>query len=193
MTEISTFPVPTIAQVDGIATAAGCQLVASCDLAIATETSKFGTPGVNIGLFCSTPAVPLLRTVPAKKHAMELLLTGELLSAQRAYDIGLINRIVHIADAAVSNNENESELRQKQLSILLHQEVQSLASIIASKSSGCIRTGLLTLRQQQGLPLEHAYRIAEARMVDDLLGENSKEGIEAFLTKRKPSWYDSTT
>jgi enoyl-CoA hydratase/carnithine racemase len=121
---------------------------------------------------------------------MELLLTGESISAQRAYEIGLINRIVHTGDVAITD-ENESEQRHKQLSMLLHQEVQSLATIIANKSSGCMRTGLQTLRRQQGLPLEDAYRIAEQRMVEDLLGDNAKEGIDAFLTKRNPSWHDS--
>lgn len=171
MSEIATFPVPTIAQVDGIATAAGCQLVASTDLAVATASSRFATPGVHIGLFCSTPAVPVLRTV-AKKHAMELLLTGEMISAQRAYDMALINRIVEY-------NSNSDEL---------HQQVQSLASSIASKSSSCIQTGLQTLRAQQSLPLQEAYQVAERTMTQNLLTGDASEGIEAFLNKRKPSW-----
>ncbi|CAB9520856.1 hydratase domain-containing protein 3, mitochondrial [Seminavis robusta] len=193
MTEINTFPVPTIAQVDGIATAAGCQLVASCDLAVATVSSQFATPGVRIGLFCSTPAVPLVRAVASRKHVMEMLLTGDLISAQRAYEIGLINRIIIVADDDdshhhVEDDDNDKLQRQQQVSRMLHQEVQSLASTIAEKSSPCIRSGLQTLREQQGMLLTDAYPVAERTMVENLLNPDAKEGIDAFLNKRKPKW-----
>jgi len=175
MMELSTFPVPTICQVDGIATAAGCQLVASCDLAVATSASRFATPGVHIGLFCSTPAVPLVRSVASRKHAMEMLLTGDLISAQRAYEIGLINRVVD-----VGKDGSES---------VLQEEVQQLASKIASKSTSCIRVGLQTLRQQQSASsLAEAYAMAECTMVNNLLSDDAVEGIGAFLEKRTPHW-----
>jgi enoyl-CoA hydratase/carnithine racemase len=168
MTEIATFPVPTIAQVDGIATAAGCQLVASCDLALATATSRFATPGVHLGLFCSTPAVPVVRTV-ARKHAMELLLTGDMISAQRAYEMALINRVV-------------GDLHEDP------QQVQNLAASMASKSTVCIQSGLRTLRAQQHLPLHEAYQLAEKAMAENLVSGDAAEGIDAFWKKRKPSW-----
>jgi len=178
MMELSTFPVPTICQVDGIATAAGCQLVASCDLAVATSASRFATPGVHIGLFCSTPAVPLVRSVASRKHAMEMLLTGDLISAQRAYEIGLINRVVDVG------KDDDTDTRNA-----LHDEVQQLASKIASKSTSCIRVGLQTLRQQQSASsLEEAYAVAECTMVDNLLSDDAVEGIGAFLEKRTPHW-----
>lgn len=187
MIEISTFPVPTIAQVDGIATAAGCQLVATCDLAIATSTSKFATPGVNIGLFCSTPAVPLVRTV-ANKHAMEMLLTGDLISAQRAYEIGLINHVVSLPTTTSSDNPPTKEEHQ-QLCQLLEENVHNLAMKIANKSKSCNELGLSTLRCQRTLSnLEDAYQVAEQAMIHNLQMDDATEGIDAFLSKRPPSW-----
>ena len=185
MADIASCPIPTIAQVDGIATAAGCQLVASCDLAVATSTSRFATPGVNIRLFCSTPAVPLVRTV-AKKHATEMLLTGDMISAQRAYEIGLINRVVGLRK---EDGDNVDQIEQQILSKQLDEEVQKLALKIAGKSSSCIQTGLRTLYVQQTCAsLEDAYKLAEANMVENLLDEDAAEGIDAFLGKRKPNW-----
>jgi enoyl-CoA hydratase/carnithine racemase len=189
MTELATFPVPTIAQVDGIATAAGCQLVASCDLAVATSTSRFATPGVHIGLFCSTPAVPLVRTV-SKKHAMELLLTGDLISAQRAYEIGLINRVVQISQKKEKLYEDDPQQQRMAMSSLLDDEVKKLASSIGRKSNPCIQKGLETLRKQRELPLAEAYQVAEKTMVNNLLSEDAVEGIDAFLHKRTPQWSD---
>jgi len=162
-------PLPVIAKVDGIATAAGCQLVASCDLAIASETSRFATPGVNIGLFCHTPAVALARNV-GRKAAMEMLLTGELYDATHAQRIGLINRVVS--------------------SEALDAEVQSLAAQIASKSSAVVAYGKRTLNEQMGVAnLEEAYEIAGEAMVQNAAGfDDAAEGIAAFTEKRSPAW-----
>lgn len=191
MTVIATFPVPTIAQVDGIATAAGCQLVASCDLAVATSSSRFATPGVHLGLFCSTPAVPLVRTIH-RKHAAEMLLTGDMILAQRAYDMGLINRIVNLPNNDETENDSPDE-RQRKLSTLLHEQVQTLAASIASKSKPCIMTGLHTLRvQQECAHLEDAYSLAEDAMVRNLLTKDAVEGIDAVLGKRAPQWTDTS-
>ena len=196
MTEIATFPVPTIAEVDGIATAAGCQLVASCDLAVATSSSRFATPGVHLGLFCSTPAVPLVRTIH-RKHAAEMLLTGDMIFASRAYDMGLINRIVDLpSNDIISGYETDNDCpdkRQQKLSSLLHEQVHALAASIASKSKNCIMTGLHTLRaQQECAHLEDAYSLAEDAMVRNLLTKDAVEGIDAFLGKRAPQWTDTS-
>jgi enoyl-CoA hydratase/carnithine racemase len=182
MMEISNFPVPTICAINGLATAAGCQLVASCDLAIATcTTSKFATPGVNIGLFCSTPAVALLHNSNlAYKHVMEMLLLGDSISAQRAYEIGLIKD-----NYDNENNNNESDYNNDDA---FQQAVYQLANKIVSKpSTACIRLGIQTLRkqQQQQLGLQAAYQLAQETMVQNLIVDNDAimQGIQNILNK----------
>lgn len=160
-------PKPVIAQVQGIATAAGCQLVASCDLAIAATTAKFATPGVNIGLFCSTPMVALSRNVP-RKAAMEMLLTGEMIDAGEARRIGLINRVI-AADA-------------------LESEVMALASKIAAKPRATVKTGKEAFYRQLEMPLAEAYDYASKVMTENMLDADAREGIGAFLEKRDPKW-----
>jgi enoyl-CoA hydratase/carnithine racemase len=160
-------PKPVIAEVDGLATAAGLQLVASCDLAIASDKATFCTPGVNIGLFCSTPMVALSRNV-SRKQAMEMLLTGETIDASTAKDFGLVNRIVP-----------QQYLRQV---------VDKYAAVIAAKSPQALRIGKAAMRAQAGLPLPQAYDIAVATMVDNMFADDAKEGIGAFLGKRMPEW-----
>ena len=161
---------PVIAQVAGVATAAGCQLVASCDLAVAGESSRFATPGVNIGLFCSTPMVALTRTV-APKHALEMLLTGDMIDATEAHRIGLINRVVpdpRLADAT-----------------------EELARTIASKSPMTVALGKAAYWKQRDLPLADAYAHTSRVMVDNLATNDAAEGIGAFLDKRSPTWIGS--
>jgi len=158
-----------IACVQGVATAAGCQLVASCDLAVATKDSRFATPGVDIGLFCSTPMVALSRNVNPK-HAMEILLTGELISAEHAHRIGLINRVVE------SGKELETSL--------------ALAAKIAEKSGRALRTGKKAFYEQAHMSLSEAYDYASNIMVENLLDLDAKEGICAFLEKRAPEWQE---
>ena len=162
-------PKPVIAEVDGIATAAGCQLVASCDLAIATNDSKFATPGVNIGLFCSTPMVALSRNV-AKKHAMEMLLTGDMIDSKNAKAIGLIN-----------NHVSKDLLMEKTLSI---------ANKIANKSAMTVKMGKQAFYIQSELELSEAYKYTSKIMVENMLKEDAKEGIDAFINKRSPDWKD---
>ena len=162
-------PKPVIAEVDGIATAAGCQLVASCDLAIATNDSKFATPGVNIGLFCSTPMVALSRNV-AKKHAMEMLLTGDMVDSKNAKAIGLIN-----------NHVSKDLLMEKTLSI---------ANKIANKSAMTVKMGKQAFYIQSELELSEAYKYTSKIMVENMLKEDAKEGIDAFINKRNPQWTD---
>ena len=162
-------PKPVIAEVDGIATAAGCQLVASCDLAIATNDSKFATPGVNIGLFCSTPMVALSRNV-AKKHAMEMLLTGDMINSKNAKAIGLIN-----------NHVSKDLLMEKTLSI---------ANKIANKSAMTVKMGKQAFYIQSELELSEAYKYTSKIMVENMLKEDAKEGIDAFINKRNPKWTD---
>jgi len=163
-------PKPVIAEVDGVATAAGCQLVASCDLAVASETSLFSTPGVNIGLFCSTPMVALSRNVTSK-HAMEMLLTGEMVPAARAAEIGLINRV------ATAEALSETTL--------------ALALTIASKSSHTLAVGKRAFYAQAEMALPEAYDYASQVMVDNMLAHDAEEGIGAFIEKRVPEWQDS--
>jgi enoyl-CoA hydratase/carnithine racemase len=163
-------PKPVIAEVTGIATAAGCQLVASCDLAIAADTAKFSTPGVHIGLFCSTPMVALSRNV-ANKHAMEMLLTGDMTPADRAAEIGLVNRAV-AADS-------------------LRDAVMEMAGKIASKSSMTLATGKRAFYAQREMPLTDAYAYASQVMVDNMLARDAEEGIGAFIEKRAPQWQDA--
>ena len=160
-------PKPIIAEVSGIAAAAGCQLVACCDLAVAGKSARFITPGVNIGLFCSTPMIALSRNV-SNKAAMEMLLTGEMVSADKAEHIGLINRVTDDAD--------------------LKQETTALAELIASKSSLTLKIGKEAFYKQKDMPLSEAYDFASRVMVDNMLEHDAKEGIGSFLEKRKPKW-----
>jgi enoyl-CoA hydratase/carnithine racemase len=167
MLKINRLPKPVIAAVDGLATAAGCQLVASCDLAICTDTSTFCTPGVNIGLFCSTPMVAISRAAH-RKQAMEMLLTGETIDASTAKDFGLVNRIV-----------------PKQY---LAQVVDKYANVIASKSPLTLRLGKEAFYRQIDMPLDQAYHHAARVMVDNMLTRDAAEGIGAFLDKRHAVW-----
>lgn len=169
MTSIVKHPKPVIAEVHGLASAAGCQLVASCDLAIAADTARFCTPGVNIGLFCSTPMVALSRNV-SSKHAMEMLLTGDIFDAEDAARMGLVNRVV-------SPNE-------------LAETVDALAAKIASKSAVTVKTGKQAFYAQADLPLEEAYAYTARVMTENLLQRDAEEGIAAFIGKRPPQWSD---
>ena len=167
MQSIVTCPKPVIASVQGIATAAGCQLVASCDLAVASTDAGFATPGVNIGLFCSTPMVALSRNV-SRKHAMEMLLTGDILPSDRARELGLVNRVVAPDD--------------------LQGATLALAEDIASKSPKTLKIGKEAFYAQAELPLAQAYDYAGRVMVTNLLERDSREGINAFIEKRPPQW-----
>jgi enoyl-CoA hydratase/carnithine racemase len=169
MQAIVNCPKPVIAEVTGIATAAGCQLVASCDLAIAADTAQFSTPGVHIGLFCSTPMVALSRNV-ANKFAMEMLLTGDLTTAARAAEIGLINRAV--ATEA------------------LRDATMLMARKIAFKSSMTLATGKSAYYAQREMELSDAYVYASGVMVENMLTSDAEEGISAFIQKRAPKWQD---
>ncbi len=169
MQTIRSIPQPVIAKVQGMATAAGCQLVAACDLAVATNDSRFATPGVKIGLFCTTPMVPLVRSIPAKV-AMEMLLTGQPLSAQRAYEVGLINRVV-------DSNELDATIDQY------------CQSIIAS-SPMTIRIGKEAFYRQLFLSEPQAYKDAVDVMTDNVMKADAQEGMQAFLEKRPPQWTD---
>jgi enoyl-CoA hydratase/carnithine racemase len=169
MQAIVNCPKPVIAEVTGIATAAGCQLVASCDLAIAADTAQFSTPGVHIGLFCSTPMVALSRNV-ANKFAMEMLLTGDLTTAARAAEIGLINRAV--ATEA------------------LRDATMLMARKIAFKSSMTLATGKSAYYAQREMELSDAYVYASGVMVENMLTSDAEEGIGAFIQKRAPKWQD---
>lgn len=160
-------PKPVIAEVAGLASAAGCQLVASCDLAIAADTARFCTPGVNIGLFCSTPMVALSRNL-SQKHAMEMLLTGDVFDASDAVRMGLVNRVVPA---------NE-----------LSEAVSALAAKIASKSMVTVRTGKQAFYHQLDLPLAEAYAFTARVMTENLLLRDAVEGISAFIGKRPPLW-----
>lgn len=170
MQTIVALPQPVIARVHGPASAAGCQLVASCDLAIAGELAGFATPGVNIGLFCSTPMVALSRNV-AHKHAMEMLLTGEMISAADAARIGLINRAV--PDAS------------------LDAEVEQLAQRIAGKSRVTVALGKAAFYRQAEMDLASAYDYAARVMTENMLKKDAEEGIDAFIEKRDPVWKDA--
>jgi len=163
-------PKPVIAAVHGIATAAGCQLVASCDLAIATEDARFATPGVHIGLFCSTPMVALSRTV-TRKRAMEMLLTGDMVDAPTAAEWGLINRAVPAAD--------------------LMTETMALAEKIASKSPATLKVGKEAFQHQSDLSLAEAYAYASDVMVNNMMTDDAEEGIAAFIEKRPAVWQGS--
>ena len=169
MQQIVKLPQPVIAAVQGPASAAGCQLVASCDLAIASAAAKFATPGVDIGLFCSTPMVALSRNV-ARKHAMEMLLTGEMISAEDAARIGLINRVVP------AGQERQAAL--------------ALAHRIAGKSSHTVKLGKEGFYRQAEMGLAEAYDYVSQVMVENLLSADAEEGICAFIEKREPTWED---
>lgn len=167
MLKISHLPQPVIAEIDGLATAAGCQLVTSCDLAICTDSSTFCTPGVNIGLFCSTPMVAVSRAAH-RKQAMEMLLTGETIDASTAKDFGLVNRIV-----------------PKQY---LQQVVNKYAAVIASKSPQALKIGKEAFYRQAEMGIAEAYDFATGVMVENMLGRDAEEGMAAFLGKRMPAW-----
>jgi enoyl-CoA hydratase/carnithine racemase len=167
MRSIVRCPKPVIAAVQGPASAAGCQLVASCDLAVAAERASFATPGVNIGLFCSTPMVALSRNVP-RKRAMEVLLLGEMLPAQAAADYGLVNRVVPASR--------------------LMEEALGLARLIASKPAATLAIGKEAFYRQIEMPLAEAYDYAAGVMVTNMLHAEAKEGIGAFIDKRPPDW-----
>jgi enoyl-CoA hydratase/carnithine racemase len=167
MLGILKLPVPVIARVHGIATAAGCQLVAQCDLAVASSEARFAVSGVNFGLFCSTPSVPLLRNV-APKRAMEMLLTGEFISAQQALDWGLVNRV-----AAPDQ---------------IDAEVAKLVDSILEKPRAAIAMGKELFYRQRGMGIEAAYQLAGETMAVNMIHECAQEGVSAFAEKRKPSW-----
>ena len=169
MQSIVNTPKPVIAEVAGIATAAGCQLVASCDLAWADKAAQFSTPGVNIGLFCSTPMVALSRNI-SNKHAMEMLLTGTMISAQRAAEVGLINGVVDSTELTTTT--------------------MAMAQQIAAKSSKTLAIGKRAFYEQQPMSLSDAYSFASAVMVDNMLIQDAQEGIGAFIDKRLPTWSD---
>jgi enoyl-CoA hydratase/carnithine racemase len=169
MQQIVNLPQPVIAAVQGLATAAGCQLVASCDLGVASAEARFCTPGVNFGLFCSTPMVALSRNV-VPKHAMEMLLLGQPVPAEEAYRMGLINRVVPAGEEVAA--------------------AQALAAVIASKSTLTVKTGKAAFYRQIDMTLAQAYDHASAVMVENMLARDAAEGIEALLTKREPRWED---
>src|SRR6476659_3667047 len=169
MQQIVNLPVPMIAAVQGVATAAGCQLVATCDLAIASTGATFATPGVDIGLFCSTPMVALSRNV-ARKHAMEMLLTGDAVSAEDAYRIGLINRVVK------PGKEREEAL--------------AFGHKIAGKSSHIVKIGKEGFYRQAEMNLSDAYRYVSEVMVENLMARDAEEGLNAFIDKRETNWED---
>jgi len=167
MQSIMALPQPVIAEVQGMAYAAGCQLVATCDLAVAADTATFCTPGVNIGLFCSTPMVAASRNLPRKKM-MEMLLLGDAISAAEAKQLGLVNRVTTPAKLAA--------------------ETRALAATIAQKSPLVVKIGKEAFYRQLEMPLAEAYDYASRVMTENMLARDAEEGIDAFLEKRKPSW-----
>jgi enoyl-CoA hydratase/carnithine racemase len=169
MQAVVQLPKPVVAAVQGIATAAGCQLVASCDLAVASEAASFATPGVDIGLFCSTPMVALSRNVP-RKQAMEMLLTGEPVPASTARDIGLVNRVV------AAGTERDAAL--------------ALAQKVALKSAYTVKLGKAAFYRQAEMSLADAYRHAAEVMTENMMARDAEEGIGAFIEKREPKWQD---
>jgi len=170
MQMIQRLPQPVIAQVHGIATAAGCQLVASCDLAVAAEDCRFGVNGVNIGLFCSTPMVALSRNVP-RKQVFEMLTTGDFIDAHRARELGLVNRVVAPDTLA--------------------EDTQAMARQIADKLGSAVRIGKRAFYDQIDLPLDKAYELTGAVMVENMLNRDTAEGVSAFIDKRTPDWSQS--
>src|SRR6202171_4940225 len=169
MQAIVQLPKPVVAAVQGVATAAGCQLVASCDLAVASEEASFATPGVDIGLFCSTPMVALSRNVP-RKQAMKMLLTGEPIAATTARDIGLINRVV------AAGTERDAAI--------------ALAQKVALKSASTVKLGKEAFYRQAEMSLAEAYRYAAEVMTENMMARDAEEGIGAFIEKREPKWQD---
>jgi enoyl-CoA hydratase/carnithine racemase len=167
MTRLHTIPQPVIAKVHGVATAAGCQLVAACDLAIASDDARFATPGVNIGLFCSTPMVPVERTI-GRKRALEMLFTGDMIDAPTAAGWGLVNRVVPAGE--------------------LEAAVVALARRIAQSSASVLALGKRAFYDQEGLVEAAAYELTRAVMVGNAQADDAHEGIHAFLEKRKPEW-----
>ena len=167
MQMIPHLPQPVIAQAHGIATAAGCQLVASCDMAVAAEGTRFGVNGVNIGLFCSTPMVALSRNIP-RKQAFEMLTTGEFIEATRARELGLVNRVVPPEALAA--------------------ETRALAETVAGKLGSAVRIGKRAFYDQLEMPLDQAYAFTGEVMVENMLDDDTAEGISAFIEKRKPEW-----
>jgi enoyl-CoA hydratase/carnithine racemase len=167
MLQLRRLPQPVVARVQGTATAAGCQLVAACDLAVAAENATFTTPGVKIGLFCTTPMVPLVRAIPAKP-ALEMLLTGKPITAQRAYDLGLVNRVVP-ADG-------------------LDAAVEEYVQAVLAASPLTIRLGKSAFYEQLALDEAAAYEQATAVMTDNATRRDAQEGMQAFLHKRRPVW-----
>ena len=167
MLSIHQLPQPVIAQGNGIATAAGCQLVANCDLAVSTDDARFAVSGINVGLFCSTPAVPLSRNLP-RKQAMQMLLTGEFISAERAQQYGLVNEVVPAADLQSATFE--------------------MAKTIAAKSGLAIKVGKEMFYKQLPMDLSDAYAYASERMACNMDSHDAREGIDAFIEKRKPEW-----
>jgi enoyl-CoA hydratase/carnithine racemase len=167
MQQVVHLPQPVIAAVEGVATAAGCQLAASCDLLVASEAAQFCTPGVNLGLFCTTPAVAIARAMP-RKAAMEMLLLGEMIPAAEAQRMGLVNRVVPKGEALAAAME--------------------LARRIAARSGSALRLGKRGVNAQLGQPLDEAYATASRIMVENMLTEDAVEGIGAFLGKRHPEW-----
>ena len=171
MLALQKLPVPVIARVQGLATAAGCQLVAQCDLAVAVDTARFGVNGIDVGLFCATPSVPLVRNVPAKQ-AMEMLLTGGFIDAQEALSRGLVNRVVAAAE--------------------LDTAVESLLEAICSKPREAVAMGKQLLYQQRELGMEAAYQLAGQTMACNMMLDVAQEGVQAFIDKREPAWRPST-
>ncbi len=167
MTAIMQLPQPVIARVHGVAVAAGCQLVASCDMAVSSEAARFGVNGVNIGLFCSTPMVALSRNIH-RKAAFELLTTGDLIPASRAHELGLVNKVVPADDLDSATSE--------------------LARKVAGKLGAAVKIGKLAFYKQAQMPLEQAYKYTGEVMVENMLYRDTEEGISAFLEKRPPSW-----
>lgn len=167
MTTITSLPQPVIAEVQGTATAAGCQLAASCDMVVASEAARFGVNGIDVGFFCSTPMVALSRNIPRKK-TMEMLTTGDMLSAQQAYELGLVNRVVAPGD--------------------LETETRTLAAKVASKPRNVLALGKKAFQAQIQMTREDAYAAMEQVMVENLMLDESVEGFSAFIEKRQPDW-----
>ncbi len=167
MQTIAEMPQPVIAQINGIATAAGCQLVAQCDLAVASDVSRFAVSGINVGLFCATPSVPLSRNMH-RKQAMQMLLTGDFIDAQTARQYGLVNTVTSVDDVEA--------------------ETQALAEKIAAKSPLAIKMGKRMFYQQLHMGLGDAYDFAGETMACNMDSEDAREGIDAFIEKRKPTW-----
>ncbi len=171
MLSIMKLPVPVIARVQGLATAAGCQLVAQCDLAVAVNTARFGVNGIDVGLFCATPSVPLVRTIPAKQ-AMEMLLTGHFIDAQEALARGLVNHVVPVDQ--------------------LDAVIDKLLNAICAKPREAVAVGKQLFYQQREVGIEAAYQLAGQAMACNMMLDVAQEGVQAFIDKREPAWRRST-